>query len=123
MSEGRLELAPGYRISRIVNGGWQLSEGHGRPFDRGAVVDDLLRLVDAGFTTFDCADIYTGVEELYGEMLRRYRERGSDPEPAGIQIHTKCVPDLADLAGLRRRDVEGTVDRLPAAARGHGPGG
>ena len=117
MSVERLELAPGYSISRIIGGGWQLSAGHGtsvryaRPVDRRAVVDDLLRLVDAGFTTFDCADIYTGVEELYGELLRRYRERGGDPELAGVQIHTKCVPDLADLPGLARRDVAGLVDR------------
>ncbi len=120
MSAGRFELAPGYQVSRIVNGGWQLSAGHvvssaplrgDQPFDRRAVIDDLLRLVDAGLTTFDCADIYIGVEELYGEMLRRYRQRGGDPELAGVQIHTKCVPDLADLPALSRRDVERIVDR------------
>ena len=111
MTDSRFELAPGYSISRIVNGGWQLAQGHGAPVDRRAVIDDLLRLVDAGFTTFDCADIYTGVEDLLGEMLRRYRQRGDDPELAGVQIHTKCVPDLADLPALCRRDVERLVDR------------
>ncbi len=111
MTVERVELAPGYSISRIIGGGWQLSKGHGPAFDRREVVDDLLRLLDAGFTTFDCADIYTGVEELYGEMLRRYRQRGGDPELAGVQIHTKCVPDRPDLPGLSRRDVEGLVDR------------
>jgi len=25
----RVELAPGYHIARIINGGWQLSAGHG----------------------------------------------------------------------------------------------
>ncbi len=110
MSVERFELAPGYSISRMVVGGWQLSAGHGRPLDRGVAVDDLLRLLDAGLTTFDCADIYTGVEELLGEMLRRVRDRGT-PELAGVQIHTKCVPDLDDLPGLRRRDVEAIVDR------------
>ena len=110
------ELAPGYSISRIVNGGWQLSHGHGlsrhgQALDAAAVIDDLLRLQEAGLTTFDCADIYTGVEELYGKFLRRYRERTGDRALEGVQIHTKCVPDLAELPNLRRRDVERTVDR------------
>ena len=110
MSIDRFELAPGYSISRMVVGGWQLSAGHGRPIDRAVAVDGLLRLLDAGLTTFDCADIYTGVEELLGEMLCRVRDRGN-PELSGVQIHTKCVPDLDALPGLRRRDVEAIVDR------------
>jgi hypothetical protein len=35
----------------IINGGWQLSDGHGAPLDRAATVSELLRLVDAGFKT------------------------------------------------------------------------
>ena len=112
MSAERRELAPGYSISRIVNGGWQLSRGHGRDaIDTSAVVDALLRLRDAGLTTFDCADIYTGVEELYGEFLRSYRKSTGDQALAGVQIHTKYVPDLADLPGLRRPDVAAIIDR------------
>lgn len=112
MSVERWELAPGYSISRIINGGWQLSAGHRRDgIDPDAAVDALLRLRDAGLTTFDCADIYTGVEELFGRFLRRYRERGGDPGLEGVQIHTKYVPDLADLPRLARRDVERSIDR------------
>ncbi len=112
MSIERCELAPGYSISRILNGGWQLSAGHGRqPFERDAVIAALLRLQEAGLTTFDCADIYTGVEDLFGEMLRRYRARSGDQALEEIQIHTKCVPNLADLPSLRRRDIEAIVDR------------
>src|ERR671923_81020 len=49
---------------------------------------------DAGITTFDCADIYTGVEELIGRFRQRYRElRGSDAL-GSIKVHTKFVPDL-----------------------------
>jgi aryl-alcohol dehydrogenase-like predicted oxidoreductase len=67
--------------------------------------------VEAGITTFDCADIYTGVEELIGEFLRRHRgamRSGSLPE---VQVHTKFVPDLAALPTLRFRDVEAVIDR------------
>ena len=36
MTVETVELAPGYRISRILRGGWQLAGGHG-PVDVGAI--------------------------------------------------------------------------------------
>ncbi len=102
----RATLAPGYTISRVIRGGWQLAGGHG-PVDRDAAVEDLIAAADAGITTFDGADIYTGVEELYGRFRRAYAERGGAAE---IRIHTKCVPDLAALATLRREDVARLID-------------
>jgi aryl-alcohol dehydrogenase-like predicted oxidoreductase len=65
--------------------------------------------VEAGITTFDCADIYTGVEELIGAFLADYRPgTGGRPE---VQVHTKYVPDLRSLGSLRKADVEGAIDR------------
>lgn len=106
----RVELAPGYSISRVVNGLWQLSAGHRREgFDRAGVLRELRLLVEAGLTTFDCADIYTGVEELLGELVSQLA--GASAGGSEIQIHTKYVPDLGDLPSIRRRDVERAVDR------------
>ena len=45
-------------ISRVVNGMWQTSGGWGR-IDRDGAVDAMLKYADAGFTTFDMADICT----------------------------------------------------------------
>lgn len=104
MSIPRIEIAPGYTVSRLLKGGWQLAGGHGA-IDRGAALDDMARFVDAGVTTFDCADIYTGVEELIGAFLRG--RRGGTP----IQVHTKYVPDLNTLPAVTRRDVEAAIDR------------
>lgn len=105
----RVALAPGYDVARVINGGWQLSAGHRpRTTDADAIVDDLLRLVDAGFDTFDCGDIYTGVEALLGRVVAVHASRGST---APIRIHTKFVPDLDDLPRIDRRDVERIVDR------------
>ena len=107
----RMELAPGYTIARVVNGGWQLAAGHrvaghrAAADDPGAAVDAMIRLAEAGFTTFDCADVYTGVEELLGRFLRAYGGRGA------VQVHTKLVPDRHALAALERRYVERVVDR------------
>ena len=103
-SAPRLTLAPGYLISRLVKGGWQLAGGHG-PVPAAAAVDDMQAFVDAGITTFDCADIYTGVESLIGDFVRR---RGHARD---LQIHTKYVPDLAVLGRLTARDVAHAVDR------------
>ena len=82
MTAETYELAPGYSISRVIRGGWQLAGGHG-PIDRERAVDDLIAAFDAGVFTFDCADIYTGVEELYGAMRERLAAtrgvRGGEP--------------------------------------------
>jgi aryl-alcohol dehydrogenase-like predicted oxidoreductase len=101
----RIELAPGYSISRIIKGGWQLAGGHG-PIDEATALEDMARFVDAGITTFDCADIYTGVEALIGRFLR---ERGSTATP--VQVHTKLVPDLSRLATYSNEDVARAIER------------
>lgn len=100
----RRELAPGYSIARVINGGWQLSHGH-HPNDPEpeAAVQMLRRLAEAGLTTFDGADIYGGVEELFGR-LRRTSDRP-------LEIHTKLVPDRSTLTTLKRRQIEQIVDR------------
>ncbi len=106
----RVELAPGYDISRIIKGGWQLAGGHG-PVDAEAAIDDMFRYAEAGVTTFDCADIYTGVEALIGDFLARYRRRHGARSASALQVHTKFVPDLGTLPRLGKADVEAVVDR------------
>jgi aryl-alcohol dehydrogenase-like predicted oxidoreductase len=107
---GDVELAPGYRVAKLIVGGWQLSAGHrlGAP-GREDAVEHLVQLADLGFDTFDCADIYAGVEEVFGEFLTRWRTTSVGQRP--IRVHTKLVPDLAALPGVDRRYVEGIVDR------------
>ena len=62
----RMELAKDYTISRVLNGCWQLSKGHSLQgsLDLKDVMKAFHMLVEQGFTTFDCADIYTGAEEF-----------------------------------------------------------
>ncbi|HEX7137489.1 MAG TPA: aldo/keto reductase, partial [Vicinamibacterales bacterium] len=92
--------------SRVLKGGWQLAGGHG-PVDAAAAMDDMDGYADAGVTTFDCADIYTGVEALIGEWLTRRKGRAG----ADVQVHTKYVPDLDRLSTHSRADVVRGVDR------------
>lgn len=100
----RVTLTPGYTIPRLIKGGWQLAGGHG-PIDRAAALDDMRAFVAAGMTSFDCADIYTGVEALIGDFVR---SRGT---VADLQIHTKYVPDLAALGSLTAADVAAAITR------------
>jgi aryl-alcohol dehydrogenase-like predicted oxidoreductase len=102
----RVDLAPGYSISRVLKGGWQLAGGHG-PVEEVAALDDMDRFVEAGVTTLDCADIYAGVETLIGRWLMRRKGRTG----ADVQVHTKYVPDLDRLPTHSRADVVRGVDR------------
>lgn len=99
----RFELQPGYSAAKIITGGWQLATGHGPEVSKEDVFARLQAYVEAGFTTFDCGDIYTGVEELLGE----FRSRTSTP----IQVHTKFVPDFGLLPTLDKEYVESIIDR------------
>jgi aryl-alcohol dehydrogenase-like predicted oxidoreductase len=103
----RAQLAPGYSISCLLKGGWQLAGGHG-PVDTAAALADMDRFVGAGITSFDCADIYTGVEALIGAWLKRRRAQGS---ARPVEVHTKYVPDLDRLPTHSRADVGHGIDR------------
>jgi aryl-alcohol dehydrogenase-like predicted oxidoreductase len=106
----RIILRPDYEITRVIRGGWQLAGGHG-PVDREAAIDDLVAAFDAGVTTFDCADIYTGVEELIGAFRTRVATTHGAEATRAIQVHTKLVPDLAALGNINRAYIESIVDR------------
>lgn len=104
------ELRPGYSISRVIRGGWQLAGGHGT-VDRKMAVADLSACYDAGIFTFDCADIYTGVEELIGEFREDYG-RGKGVEALkSLKVHTKFVPDLEILTIITKAHVRGVIDQ------------
>ena len=106
----RIELAPGYEISRVIRGGWQMASGHGSLRSDDPVAD-MVAFGDAGITTFDCADIYTGVEELIGAFHTRYRDLRGEAALARIKVHTKFVPDLAMLPRISKAYVEGVIDQ------------
>ena len=104
-------LRPGYDIPRLIRGGWQLSGDHGE-VDRDRAIADVADFVAAGVTCFDCADIYPGVEDLYGEALARM---GRDAD--GVRIHTKYVPDRAMLGAVSAADTRRIITRSLARLR------
>lgn len=104
-----VEPRPGHRLSRVIRGNWQLAGGHGA-VECDAALDALQAAFDAGLTTFDCADIYTGVEALIGAFRARLIETRGVEAAARLAVHTKLVPDLDRLPTLTRRDLERIVD-------------
>ena len=104
------EIKPGYVISRVIRGGWQLAGGHGE-VERSRVTQDLAAFYDAGVTTFDCADIYTGVEEMIGDFrAAMLRSRGPHALDR-LKVHTKFVPDIDLLPTITAQDVRRIIDR------------
>jgi aryl-alcohol dehydrogenase-like predicted oxidoreductase len=106
----RVAFRPGYEVSRVIAGGWQLAGGHGA-VDRAEAVENLVAYAEAGISAFDCADIYTGVEDIYGEFRREFARRYGAEALAGIKIHTKFVPDFDVLPVIDKAHVRKTIDR------------
>ncbi len=93
----------GYSMNRakIIRGCWQLSQGHSQ---QPVTIDPIQDAIDCGFTTFDCGDIYLGVEELLGKAIK------ANPEKK-LRIHTKFVPDIDRLDCIDFAYVERIIDR------------
>ncbi|MEM6986032.1 MAG: aldo/keto reductase [Pseudomonadota bacterium] len=106
----RVSLRPGYDVSRIVKGGWQLSGDHGA-VDADKAIADMTRFVDAGVTTFDCADIYEGVEEKIGHFRQALLHARGREVLNRVKVHTKHVPDRDGLGSLSFAKVEAGIDR------------
>ena len=105
-----VSLRPGYEFAPVIKGGWQLAGDHG-PVDRARAIADMERFLDAGIAAFDCADIYTGVEEMIGEFIERVRRTRGGQAAGAIKVHTKLVPDLDRLETISPAGIEAIVDR------------
>ena len=107
----RVELAPGFSISRVLTGLWQIAdmEREGGALDPDATSEKMAPYVEAGFTTFDMADHYGSSEVIAG----RFRKQAAG-EPA-VELLTKWVPK----PGRHTRDdvraaVKRSLDRMEA---------
>ena len=86
-----------------------------RPGGRAAAIADMHAFVDAGITTFDCADIYTGVEALIGDFVRGrgHSARSADPHQVRARSRAARPPDAPRRRGRRRTIADAArVDAL-----------
>jgi aryl-alcohol dehydrogenase-like predicted oxidoreductase/enamine deaminase RidA (YjgF/YER057c/UK114 family) len=98
----RCELSPGFTISRVLTGLWQIAdmERNGRTLDLQTASDAMAPFVDAGFTTFDMADHYGSAEVIAGLFLKGHGPRA--------ELLTKWVPKPGPVT---REDVRTAVQR------------
>jgi aryl-alcohol dehydrogenase-like predicted oxidoreductase len=109
----KVELQPGYQISPVIKGGWQLSAGHSldRKIGDENAINDTVAFIESGISSLDFGDIYVGVEELVGKALVRLKNRHGADAREMVQLHTKYVPNEKALAAFDTRDVTAIVDR------------
>lgn len=107
------ELTNDYSISPVIKGGWQLSTGHSlnESHESKSAVDDTIAFIEAGITTLDFGDIYTGVEEIIGRTVDQLTDQYGDAGRDKVQLHTKYVPNEASLENFDKADIEKIVDR------------
>ncbi len=98
-----IELAPGFRIARVLTGLWQVAdlERDGTTLDPDVAAAALAQYADAGLTSFDMADHYGSAEVIAGHF--RARRELSQP----VQLLTKWVPSPGPLS---KDDVRAAVD-------------
>ena len=103
------EIAPGYSVSKVIKGNWQLSTGHRlqEEADLQQRIADTLAYIRGGITTLDFGDIYLGVEEMIGKTLAEL----SGDERSHVQLHTKYVPDISRLHNHSFKDAEAIINR------------
>ncbi|UCD80467.1 MAG: aldo/keto reductase, partial [Desulfobacterales bacterium] len=99
----RCELAPGFSISRVLTGLWQIAdiERKSGTLDASATAAAMKPYVEAGFTTFDMADHYGSAEIIAGRFRRQH-------DPESVQLLTKWVPEPGPVS---REDVRRAVHR------------
>ena len=112
MSKKCYELAPDLTICRILNGMWQVAGGHGY-IDHELAIADMMRYHDAGFTTWDLADIYGPAEDFIGQFRRRLLKLKGKEELDRIQSLTKWVPQPGRITrSFVNENIERSLRRM-----------
>lgn len=98
-------MSNSYRFNPVINGCWQLSQGHAisSSVDFTDTKKAFYELCENGLNSFDCADIYTGVEEFIGDFIKESKRL--------VNVHTKYVPDLNLLSQVDFNFTEKIIDR------------
>lgn len=103
------ELAPGFNISRVVTGLWQIAdmERDGQTLDLEEAARSMQAYADAGLSSFDMADHYGSAELIAGIFRQRFAE-GQTP-----RLFTKWVPKPGgSTRQVVREAVERALERL-----------
>ena len=110
------QLAPDLKICRILNGMWQVAGGHG-DIDPEFAISEMFSYHDAGFTTWDMADIYSPAEEYFGEFRKRLEKQRGVDETNKVQALTKFVPNPGPMTrSIVEHHVEKSIKKMHVKA-------
>jgi aryl-alcohol dehydrogenase-like predicted oxidoreductase len=116
MSNKSYQLASDLTICRIVNGMWQVAGGHGY-IDHELAIADMMRYHDAGFTTWDLADIYGPAEDFIGEFRSRLLALKGKEEVDRIQALTKWVPQPGRITrSIVNENIQRSLRRMSVSS-------
>src|SRR5919109_3382144 len=102
------ELTPNLKICRILNGMWQVAGVHGL-IDPRVAIEEMIKYHNAGFTSWDLADIYGPAEDFIGA----FRQRLPEQERQNVQALTKWVPEPKRITPeITRASVERSLKRM-----------
>ena len=111
-SQTTCQLTPDLKISRIINGMWQVAGGHG-DIDQETAISEMFSYHDSGFTTWDMADIYGPAEEYIGEFRKRIEKQRGKDELDKIQALTKFVPNPGPMSRtIVEHYIEKSIKRM-----------
>lgn len=91
-NERKYQLAPDLQISRILNGMWQVAGAHGY-IDPTSAINSMMNYHNAGFTTWDLADIYGPAENFVGDFRRKLSKEKGESALDDVKALTKFVPN------------------------------
>jgi aryl-alcohol dehydrogenase-like predicted oxidoreductase len=95
---------------------WQVAGGHGQ-IDHELAMADMLRYHDAGFTTWDLADIYGPAEDFIGDFRRRLSKAKGKEELDKIQSFTKWVPQPSRITrSMVNSSIETSIRRMDVSS-------
>lgn len=86
---------------------WQVAGGHGY-IDHELAIADMMKYHEAGFTTWDLADIYGPAEDFIGQFRRKLLAIKGEEELDKIRALTKWVPQPGRIT---RSIVNESIDR------------
>lgn len=106
------KMAPDLTIRRIVHGMWQVAGGHGH-IDSERAILDMVKYHDAGFRTWDLADIYGPAEDFIGEFRNKISNIKGEAELDNIQALTKWVPQPRTITrSVVRDNIQKSLSRM-----------
>ncbi len=110
------QLSPDLTICRIVNGMWQVAGGHGH-INHELAIKDMMRYYDAGFTSWDLADIYGPAEDLIGQLRRELSALKGKEGLDRMQALTKWVPQPGKITpSFVNENIERSLRRMSVSS-------